>query len=177
MLSTLPSFSWSDLKSPWDPPKFDEMYPPNPDNNIGFHYDEILASKLRQHQINDGGGSSPVTTAMKMTMQQQMMLAGRAIATDGRGLTMPLSLGSGAAGSHHNDIDDGSSFKSPNHQEGEGFTHHCWSPMHLTYFVRPEYLMLTFMFIFRTFWFCYNFALISLIAIGHFTSFGISKQM
>ncbi|XWS26270.1 hypothetical protein CRYUN_Cryun26dG0017100 [Craigia yunnanensis] len=120
MLSTLPSCSWSDLKSPWDPPKSDETGPSNPDNNVGFHYDEILASKLRQHQINGGGGSSPATAAMKMIMQQQMMLAGRTAAGGGGGLTMPLSLGSGAAGSHHNDIIDGSSFKSPNHQGGDG---------------------------------------------------------
>ncbi|XWS70391.1 hypothetical protein CRYUN_Cryun03dG0044000 [Craigia yunnanensis] len=120
MLSKLPSCSWSDLKSPWDPPKSDETGSPNPDNNVGFHYDEILASKLRQHQINGGGGSSPATAAMKMMMQQQMMLAVRAAADGGGGLTMPLSLGSGAAGSHHNDIVDGSSFKSPNHQGGEG---------------------------------------------------------
>ncbi|XVE71124.1 hypothetical protein DITRI_Ditri10aG0125300 [Diplodiscus trichospermus] len=121
MLSTLPSCSWSDLKSPWDTPKSDETGPPNPDNNVGFRYDEILASKLRQHQINGGGGgSSPATAAMKMMMQQQMMLAGRtAAAGGGGGLNMPLSLGSGAGGSHH-DIVDGSSFKSPNHQGGEG---------------------------------------------------------
>ena len=118
MLSTLPSCSWSDLKSPWDPPKSDETGPSNPDNNVGFHYDEILSSKLRQYQINGGEGSSPATAAMKMMMQQQMMLAGRAAASDGGGggLTMPLSLGSDAAGSHQNDIVDGSSFKSPNHQ-------------------------------------------------------------
>ncbi|XWS72620.1 hypothetical protein CRYUN_Cryun02cG0055700 [Craigia yunnanensis] len=120
MLSTLPSCSWSDLKSPWDQPKSDETGSPNPDNNVGFHYDEILASKLRQHQINGGGGSSPATAAMKMTMQQQMMLAGRAAAAGGGGLSMPLSLGSGAPGSNHNDIVDGSSFKSSNHQAGEG---------------------------------------------------------
>ncbi|XP_022731640.1 transcription factor bHLH66-like isoform X2 [Durio zibethinus] len=125
MLSTLPSCSWSDLKSPWDPPKSDETGPPNPDNNVGFHYDEILASKLRQHQINGGGGSSSAAAAMKMMMQQQMMLEGRATAAAGAGggggFTMPLSLGSGAAGSHQNDnIVDGSSFKSPNHQGGDG---------------------------------------------------------
>ncbi|XP_022756334.1 transcription factor bHLH69-like isoform X2 [Durio zibethinus] len=125
MLSTLPSCSLSDLKSPWNPTKSDETCPPNPDNNVGFHYDEILATKLRQHQINGGGGSSPATAAMKMMMQQQMMLEGRATAFGrgvGGGLTMPLSLGSGAAGSHHNDIVDGSSFKSPNNQDhgGEG---------------------------------------------------------
>lgn len=105
MLSTLPSCSWSDLKSPWDPPKSDETPPSNPDNNAGFHYDEILASKLRQHQINGGGGGT--TAAMKMMMQQQMLLPGRPIAAaGGGGLTMPL----------HNDIVDGSSFKSPNQQ-------------------------------------------------------------
>ncbi|XVF35543.1 hypothetical protein REPUB_Repub18cG0154800 [Reevesia pubescens] len=126
MLSTLPSCSWSDLKSPWDPSKSDETGPPNPDNNVGFQYDhEILASKLRQHQINGGGGgggSSPATAAMKMMMQQQMMLAGRSAAAGGSGgLTMPLSLGSsGAVGSHQNDIVDGSSFKSPNHQGRDG---------------------------------------------------------
>ncbi|XP_021277390.1 transcription factor bHLH66-like [Herrania umbratica] len=128
MLSALPSCSWSDLKSPWDPAKADETGGANLDNNVGFHYDEILASKLRQHQINGGGGSSPATAAMKMMMQQQMMLAGRAAAAaasgggggGGGGLTMPLSLGSSAAGSHQNDIVDGSSFKSPNHQGGEG---------------------------------------------------------
>ncbi|PPD75696.1 hypothetical protein GOBAR_DD27384 [Gossypium barbadense] len=109
MLSTLPSCSWSDLKSPWDPPKSDETPPSNPDNNAGFHYDEILASKLRQHQINGGGGGT--TAAMKMMMQQQMLLPGRPIAAaGGGGLTMPL----------HNDIVDGSSFKSPNQQGGEG---------------------------------------------------------
>ncbi|KAK8482603.1 hypothetical protein V6N13_144992 [Hibiscus sabdariffa] len=109
MLSTLPSCSWSDLKSPWDPPKSDE-----PDNNVGY---EILASKLRQHQINGGdggggGGSCPAAAAMKMMMQQQVMLGG---------LTMPLSLGvSGATGSHHqNDVVDVSSFKSLNQQGGE----------------------------------------------------------
>ncbi|XWS17772.1 hypothetical protein CRYUN_Cryun33cG0096200 [Craigia yunnanensis] len=122
MASTLPSCSWSDLKLPWDPPKSDETGPSNPDNNVGFHYDEILASKLRQHQINGGGGSSPATAAMKMMMQQQMMLAGRAAdsAGGGGGLIKPLSLGSGAAGFHQNDIVDGPSFKSPNYQGGDG---------------------------------------------------------
>ncbi|GMI92510.1 hypothetical protein HRI_002920300 [Hibiscus trionum] len=121
MLSPLPSCSWPDLKSPWDPPASDET-----GNNVGYHYDEILASKLRQHQINGGGGgggSSPSTAAMKM-MMQQMMLPGRGVtAAGGGGLTMPpLSLGSsGAAGSHRqNDIVDGSSFKSPNQQGGDG---------------------------------------------------------
>ncbi|KAE8675814.1 Transcription factor bHLH66 [Hibiscus syriacus] len=118
MLSALPSCSWSDLKSPWDPPKSDETGASNPDCSVGFHYDEILASKLRQHQINGGGGggSSPATAAMEMMMQQQIMLPGRGVAAaGGGGLTMPLSLGSG--GSHcQNDIVDGSAFNSPNQQ-------------------------------------------------------------
>ncbi|KAE8722733.1 Transcription factor bHLH82 [Hibiscus syriacus] len=114
MLSTLPSCSWSDLKSPWDPPKSDETPASNPVTNVAFHYDEILASKLRQHQIYGGGGSSPATAAMKMMMQQQTMLP-----AGGGGLTMPLSLGS--SGSHHqNDIFDGPAFNSPNQQGAEG---------------------------------------------------------
>ncbi|XVF89249.1 hypothetical protein PTKIN_Ptkin19aG0115000 [Pterospermum kingtungense] len=127
--STLPSGSWSDLKSPWDLPKPDDQTGggSNPDhNNVGFNYDEVLASKLRQHQINGGGGpTSPPTTAMKMMMQQQMMLTGRAAAASaaaagggggggGGWLSIPLSLSSG------NDIVDGSLFKSPNHQGGDG---------------------------------------------------------
>ncbi|XP_039024064.1 bHLH transcription factor RHL1-like [Hibiscus syriacus] len=79
MLSILPSCPWSDLKSPWDPPKSDETGASNPDDNVGFHYDKILASKFRQHQINGGGGGG-----------------------GGGGSTMPLSLdGRSAAGSHH----------------------------------------------------------------------------
>ncbi|KAE8700430.1 Transcription factor bHLH82 [Hibiscus syriacus] len=108
MLSILPSCSWpSDLKSPWDPPKSDETGASNPDDNVGFQYDEILASELRQHQLNGGGGggggSSPATEAMKMMMQQQIMLPGRGVAAaGGGGLAMPLSLDvSGAAVSRH----------------------------------------------------------------------------
>ncbi|GLT85368.1 hypothetical protein SLE2022_035590 [Rubroshorea leprosula] len=128
MLSSLPSCSWTDLKSPWDPPKSDETAgASNPENNVGFPYDEILALKLRQHQINGGGNQS----AMKMMMQQQqqqLMMAGRigaagagamvrqSAAGDVGGLTVPLSLGS----THPNDIVDGSSFKSANHQGAEG---------------------------------------------------------
>lgn len=150
MLSTLPSCSWSDLKSPWDPPKADETGGANLDNNVGFHYDEILASKLRQHQINGGGGSSPATAAMKMMMQQQMMLAGRAAAAaaaggggGGGGLTMPLSLGSSAAGSHQNDIVDGSSFKSPNHQVHVGFYFSLF-PVWVIYELQWQYIVFLF---------------------------------
>ncbi|XP_022751796.1 transcription factor bHLH66-like [Durio zibethinus] len=125
MLSTFPSSSWSDIKSTWDPPKSDETGPYNPDNNVGFHYDEILASKLRQHQINGGGVCSPATAVMKM-MQQQTMLEGNTAAAacggggGGGGLTLPFSLGPDDAGSHQNDIVDGSLFKPPNHQGGDG---------------------------------------------------------
>ncbi|KAE8658116.1 Transcription factor bHLH69 [Hibiscus syriacus] len=87
MLSTtsFPASSspWSDLKSPWDPPKPQESGPCNLDNNAaaaGFHHDEILSSKLRQqqHQINEGDGSNSFQAMkMMMMMQQQMMVAGR----------------------------------------------------------------------------------------------------
>ncbi|KAE8694086.1 Detected protein of unknown function [Hibiscus syriacus] len=74
MLSVFPSCSWSsDLKSPWDPLKCDEAGASNRDDNVGFHYNEILASKLKQHQLNGGG-------AMKMMMQQQMMLPEKGVA-------------------------------------------------------------------------------------------------
>ncbi|KAE8708770.1 hypothetical protein F3Y22_tig00110332pilonHSYRG00171 [Hibiscus syriacus] len=74
MFSVFPSCSWpSDLKSPWDPLKCDEARASNRDDNVGFHYNEILASKLKQHQLNGGG-------AMKMMMQQQMMLPEKGVA-------------------------------------------------------------------------------------------------
>ncbi|XP_050213333.1 bHLH transcription factor RHL1 [Mercurialis annua] len=118
ILSTIPSCSWPDLKSPWDlinptttlPPKprglSDETPPPNSmadATNGGFHnFDDsvILASKLRQHQIS-GGGPSPAAAA-KLMLQQQLMMA----ASRGGGLGQ-------------NDIVDGSSFKSPS-QGGDG---------------------------------------------------------
>ncbi|EEF38832.1 bHLH transcription factor RHL1 [Ricinus communis] len=122
MLSTLPSCSWADLKSPWDltttanlnlpkPRDLSDETPPSlPDsnNNVGFHnFDEsvLLASKLRQHQISGGGGGggpSPAAAAAaaKLMLQQQLMMA--AAARGGLG---------------QNDVLDG--FKSPN-QGGDG---------------------------------------------------------
>lgn len=115
MLSTLPSCSWTDLKSPWDlnpttnlnipinnssanpPGDLSDETPPSIPENVAFHnFDEsaILASKLRQHQIS--GGSSPAAAAAaKLMLQQQFMMATR-------GGAMP-----------QNDVVDGSSFKSP----------------------------------------------------------------
>lgn len=117
MLSTLPSCSWTDLKSPWDlnpttnlnipinnssanpPGDLSDETPPSIPENVAFHnFDEsaILASKLRQHQIS--GGPSPAAAAAaaaKLMLQQQFMMATR-------GGAMP-----------QNDVVDGSSFKSP----------------------------------------------------------------
>ncbi|KAJ9162972.1 hypothetical protein P3X46_022698 [Hevea brasiliensis] len=117
MLSSLPSSSWADLKSPWDlnpptslnipinnssaKPREDET-PPSMPENVGFHnFDEsvILAAKLRQHQIS-GGPSPAVAAAAKAMLQQQLMMA-----TRGGGLPQ-------------NDVVDGSSFKSPTRGDG-----------------------------------------------------------
>ncbi|KAE8664898.1 hypothetical protein F3Y22_tig00112738pilonHSYRG00862 [Hibiscus syriacus] len=95
MFSVLPTCSWpSDLKSHWDPLKCDEAGASNRDDNVGFHYDEILASKLKQHQPNGGG-------AMKMMMQQQMMSPGKGIAAAVKGGLRGFKKRSGAAVSHH----------------------------------------------------------------------------
>lgn len=126
MLSTIPSCSWADLKSPWDlnptnnltmplnncnnntaaKPRdlSDETAPSNTDNgnNVGFHsnFDEsaILASKLRQHQISGGSSSSgaAAAAAAKMMLQQQLLMA------------------AARGGMAQKDVLDGSSFKSPN---------------------------------------------------------------
>ncbi|PPS20534.1 hypothetical protein GOBAR_AA00051 [Gossypium barbadense] len=55
ILSSTTSFPWSD-----------ETGPPNPEdnNNAGFNYDDmVLASKLRQHQINGGAAAGRPTVA------------------------------------------------------------------------------------------------------------------
>lgn len=129
MLSSLPSCSWSDIKSsPWVHdlnPKpttaanggsrdLTDETAPSGQENVGFnqfddHQSMILASKMRQHQISGGagGGSSnaaAAAAAAKLLMQQQqqqIMLAARG------GLGMPLTLGSGG----ENDVVEGSSFK------------------------------------------------------------------
>ncbi|KAF5749524.1 hypothetical protein HS088_TW04G01493 [Tripterygium wilfordii] len=111
MLSSIPSCSWTDLKSPWDlttngngvrATTADETA----HENVGFHFDEsaILASKLRQHQISGGGSSSVTAAAAKMMLQQQQQMLMSA--------TMPLSIGNG------NDVVDG--FNSPTSQGGDG---------------------------------------------------------
>ncbi|KAF2310465.1 hypothetical protein P3X46_031705 [Hevea brasiliensis] len=120
MLSTLPSCSWTDLKSPWDlnpttnlnipinnssakPRDLSDETPPSIPENVGLHnFDEsaILASKLRQHQIS--GGPSPAAAATaKLILQQQLMMATR------------------GGGMPQNDVVDGSSFNSPT-QGGDG---------------------------------------------------------
>ncbi|KAH9806475.1 BHLH domain-containing protein [Citrus sinensis] len=136
MLSSLPSCSWTDLKSPWG---VVDLNPNNNNNNInnkqprdlsdetapsttqennvpaGFQFDEsmILASKMRQHQIsgNTGSGNNN-SAAAKFMMQQQQQQIMMAAARGGIGL--PLSLGNGG----DNDIVDVSSFKSQ--QGGDG---------------------------------------------------------
>lgn len=128
MLSSLPSCSWTDLKSPWG---VVDLNPNNNNNNInnkqprdlsdetapsttqennvpaGFQFDEsmILTSKMRQHQIsgNTGSGNNNSAAAKFMMQQQQIMMA----AARG-GIGLPLSLGNGG----DNDIVDVSSFKS-----------------------------------------------------------------
>ncbi|KDP38664.1 hypothetical protein JCGZ_04017 [Jatropha curcas] len=129
MLSTIPSCSWADLKSPWDlnpatnlmpitnsttaavkPRDLSDETPPSIPENVGFHnnFDEsaLLASKLRQHQISGGEGGEPLSAAAaaaaKLMLQQQLLMAAR-----------------GGAGLSQNDIIDGSSFKSPT-QGGDG---------------------------------------------------------
>ncbi|KAL5774943.1 hypothetical protein ACOSP7_012500 [Xanthoceras sorbifolium] len=109
MLSSLPSCSWTDLKSPWvdlnGRDLSDETPPPT------HHFDDsmILASKLRQHQIS--GGSSPAAAAaakMMLQQQQQILMAARGA------MGLPLTLGNGS----ENDVVDGSSFKSPTNLQG-----------------------------------------------------------
>ncbi|KAE8689005.1 Transcription factor bHLH66 [Hibiscus syriacus] len=99
----VPSSSWSDLKSPWDPSKPEESDPCNLENNAaaGFHHDEILASKLRQqeHQINGGDGiNSFQAMKMMMMMQQQMTVAGRST----------VAASAGGVGIHHGGGEAGS---------------------------------------------------------------------
>nr|KJB65757.1 hypothetical protein B456_010G112200 [Gossypium raimondii] len=109
ILSSTTSFPWSD-----------ETGPPNPEdnNNAGFNYDEmVLASKLRQHQINGGAAGNPFA-AMKMMLmmqqqqqQQQMMLAGRptvASAAAGGGITTNHQGGEGSMQALYNVFGDGS---------------------------------------------------------------------
>lgn len=114
MLSSLPSSTWTDLSD-------QTARPSNQKNNVRLHYDEFLASKLRQHKSNGRGNQS----TMKMMMQQQqMMMAGRfgdaagvmvrpsAADGDAEGLRVPLSLKS----SHQNDMVHELPFKSTNQQ-------------------------------------------------------------
>ncbi|XP_052885881.1 bHLH transcription factor RHL1-like isoform X2 [Gossypium arboreum] len=109
ILSSTTSFPWSD-----------ETGPPNPEdnNNAGFNYDEmVLASKLRQHQINGGAAGNPFS-AMKMMLmmqqqqqQQQMMLAGRptvASSAAGGGITTNHQGGEGSMQALYNVFGDGS---------------------------------------------------------------------
>ncbi|TYI76981.1 hypothetical protein E1A91_D06G114600v1 [Gossypium mustelinum] len=109
ILSSTTSFPWSD-----------ETGPPNPEdnNNAGFNYDDmVLASKLRQHQINGGAAGNPFA-AMKMMLmmqqqqqQQQMMLAGRptvASAAAGGGITTNHQGGEGSMQALYNVFGDGS---------------------------------------------------------------------
>nr|AHI17691.1 bHLH4 transcription factor [Gossypium hirsutum] len=109
ILSSTTSFPWSD-----------ETGPPNPEdnNNAGFNYDDmVLASKLRQHQINGGAAGNPFA-AMKMMLmmqqqqqQQQMMLAGRptvASAAAGGGITTDHQGGEGSMQALYNVFGDGS---------------------------------------------------------------------
>lgn len=128
MLSSLPSSSWTDLKSPWG---VADLNPNNNNNNnniinkqprnlsdetapsttqqnnvpAGFQLDEsvILASKMRQHQISANNNSAAAKFMMQQQQQQQIMMA----AARG-GIGLPLSLGNGG----DNDIVDASSFKS-----------------------------------------------------------------
>lgn len=122
MLSSLPSCSWTDLKSPWvdlnpnamttaikNSRDLSDETAPCSQENVGFQFDEsmILASKMRQHQIsNTGGGSNSAAAAAKLMMQQQQQMIMAVAARGGMGL--PLTLGNGA----ENDIVDGTSFKS-----------------------------------------------------------------
>ncbi|KAK3189713.1 hypothetical protein Dsin_029274 [Dipteronia sinensis] len=113
MLSSLPSCSWTDLKSPWVDLNGRDLSDESPPTPHQFDDSMILASKLRQHQIS-GGSASPAAAAaaakMMMQQQQQILMAARGA------MGMPLTLGNGV----ETDVVDGSSFKSPtNHQGGD----------------------------------------------------------
>ncbi|KAG5559550.1 hypothetical protein RHGRI_009175 [Rhododendron griersonianum] len=92
MLSTLPSCSWppdlagTNPKSPWD------LSASTPDDQFHFDHDQsaILAAKLRQHQINGDGGSSPA--AKSLLLQQQLLFQSRGGISGGESCLMPLSL-------------------------------------------------------------------------------------
>lgn len=113
-LSSVPSSSpWPDLTkshSPWDSHHLTSPPPlPNPNSAVddhAYHFDDqssaLLASKLRQHQINGDDGSS--SSAAKALLLQQHLLLSRGFSTTGlrsptgpvgdNGLpAMPLSLG------------------------------------------------------------------------------------
>lgn len=96
------------------------------DSNVVFSYDDSasLASKFRSHQISAGAAaskSSPTASAAAaaaMMLQHQLMMS-RGSAGNGNCdsgfVPMALSLGSnGDFDRSHNDVVDGSSFKSPN---------------------------------------------------------------
>ncbi|KAK9947364.1 hypothetical protein M0R45_002993 [Rubus argutus] len=96
------------------------------DGNVVFSYDDSasLASKFRSHQISAGAAaskSSPTASAAAaaaMMLQHQLMMS-RGSAGNGNGdsgfVPMALSLvNSGDFDRSHNDVVDGSSFKSPN---------------------------------------------------------------
>ncbi|XP_060675814.1 bHLH transcription factor RHL1 isoform X2 [Ziziphus jujuba] len=136
------SCSWADLNpavntskaAPWDtipPPLNGSAKPrdlsdetaPSSHENVGFPYDESvnLASKFRNHQISGGSKSATATAAMLLHHQLMMSrgVAGAGSSGGGSGtgepglLQMPLSLGNGEFDRSHNDVGDGSSFKSP----------------------------------------------------------------
>ncbi|TXG60758.1 hypothetical protein EZV62_012121 [Acer yangbiense] len=111
MLSSLPSCSWTDLKSPWVDLNGRDLSDESPPTPHQFDDSMILASKLRQHQIS-GGSASPAAAAaaakMMMQQQQQILMAARGA------MGMPLTLGNGV----ENDVVDGSSFKSPTNLQG-----------------------------------------------------------
>ncbi|KAJ4845607.1 hypothetical protein Tsubulata_005739 [Turnera subulata] len=138
MLSTIPSCSWADLKSPWDinpttttttstpanlnlpnskPPRdlSDETVPSNPDgsnnpNNVGFHaFDDSALLATKLRQHQISGGGGGGGGAGPPSPSMAKML-----------LQQQLMLAAAARGGlSPNDVIDGSSFKSPT-QGGDG---------------------------------------------------------
>ncbi|GLT43714.1 hypothetical protein SLA2020_176460 [Shorea laevis] len=118
MLTSLPSSTRTNSS-------YETARPSNLKNIVGLHYDDFLASKLRQNQSNGGGNQS---TLKMMMQQQQMMMVGRIGAAAGV-MVRPSAAGGdiGVLGiplssrsSHQNDMVHGSAFKSSNLQGGEG---------------------------------------------------------
>lgn len=105
MLSSNSSFPW-EFSAAAEPSQTDDQ---SPQPNMLSHFDDqsaLLASKLRHHQIGDGGAA-----AKSLMFQQQLMLS-RGLA--GNGLRSPAGMESGllpVSSSHngHHDVVNGSS--------------------------------------------------------------------